>query len=72
MNLLGTPAPETITGDLNNDNQVNIQDIQACVNVILGVETDPEVIQRAKEVTEPQGECNVLDIQAIVNIILGV
>ena len=72
LNLLGAPAPETITGDLNNDNQVNIQDIQACGNVILGVETDPEVIQRAKEVTEPQGECNVLDVQAIVNIILGV
>ena len=60
-----------ITGDLTGDGQVNVQDVQACVNVILGVETTPEIIQRAKEVTKPKDECNVLDIQAIVNIVLG-
>ena len=49
-----------------------ILDTQACVNVILGVETDSEVIGRAKEATEPEDECNVLDIQAIVSVILGV
>jgi hypothetical protein len=60
----------SLKGDLTGDNQVNIQDLQACVNVFLGTETDPGFIQRAKEVAEPKDECNVLDVQAIVNIIL--
>ena len=41
------------------------------MNVILGRETDPEIIQRAEEVAVPVDECNVLDVQGIVNIILG-
>ena len=60
-----------LSSDINNDGTTDILDIQACVNVILGVETNPEVIQKAKEVTEPRDECNVLDMQAIVNIILA-
>ena len=41
------------------------------MNVILGTETDPQVIQRAQEVIEPLNECNVLDVQGIANAILG-
>jgi len=62
---------EPVPGDINGDGQVNVLDVQTCVNVILGRETDPEVIQRAKAVAEPYDECNVLDVQTIVNIILG-
>ncbi len=41
------------------------------MNVILGTETNPQVIQRAQEVIEPLNERNVLDVQGIVNAILG-
>ncbi len=44
-------------------------DVQLCVNVILGSETDPAVVVRA-DVTQ-DGSVNVLDVQAIVNIILA-
>ena len=60
-----------LKGDINGDGQVNVLDVQACVNVVLGRETDPEIIQRAKAMAEPYDECNVLDVQTIVNIILG-
>ena len=60
----------TITGDLNLDGKVDIQDVRACVNVILGAVTDTDVIKRAKEVANPLTECNVLDVQEIVGIIL--
>ena len=70
LNLLGTLASETRTGDLNDDDQIDILDIQAGVNVLLGFETDPEIVQKAKEVTEPLDVCDVLDIQAIVNMTL--
>ena len=60
-----------ISGDLNNDGAVNIKDIQLCINVILGTQTTPEIVQRAKEVVEPLDECNELDLQIIINIILN-
>lgn len=53
------------------DHQVNMQDIQACADVILARQTDFEIVQRAKEVAVPLDVCNIADVQAIVNIILG-
>ena len=60
-----------LRGDINNDGIVNIQDVQLCVNVILGIETNPEIVQKAKEVAEFLGICNELDLQKIVKIILN-
>lgn len=56
--------------DVNNDGIVNSQDITFCVNVILGLETTPAIVARAKAVTEPLDSCDILDLQAIVNEIL--
>lgn len=56
-----------LSGDLTGDTQVNIQDIQACVNHILGTQDWGS----ASDVNE-DSSVNVLDVQAIVNIILGV
>ncbi|MFZ2603844.1 MAG: dockerin type I domain-containing protein, partial [Candidatus Omnitrophota bacterium] len=53
-------------GDLTADNQVNIQDIQACVNHILGAQD-----WGAAADVNSDGAVNVLDVQAIVNIVLG-
>ena len=53
-------------GDVTGDSQVNIQDIQACVNHILGT-------QDWGALADVNGDeaVNVLDVQAIVNIILS-
>ena len=59
-----------IKGDLNGDGEVNVLDVQLCSNVILNRETDPVIVQKAKEVVAPFDECNILDLQEIVNIIL--
>jgi hypothetical protein len=59
-----------LLGDITGDGLINIQDIQACVNVILGIEGDPDIVARAD--VNGDGPVNVLDIQEIVNIILGV
>ena len=56
-------------GDLSLDGLVNILDVQLCVNVILGNETDPDIVGRADLTGD--GGVNVLDLQAIVNIILA-
>jgi subtilisin len=60
-----TPAP----GDLNLDGNVNVLDVQLCVNVILETETDPGIAARAD--VNDDGSVNVLDLQLIVNIILS-
>ena len=64
-----TPGGTGLPGDISLDGLVNVIDIQLCVNVILGSETDPGVVVRA-DVTQ-DGSVNVLDVQAIVNIILA-
>jgi len=56
-------------GDLNNDAKVNIQDFQLCVNIILGIETNSDIVGRA-DINE-DGSVSILDVQEIVNIILG-
>jgi hypothetical protein len=45
-----------------------VLDVQLCVNVFLGSETDPEIVARAD--VNGDGTANVLDIQAIVNAFL--
>jgi len=55
----------TAPGDINDDEVVNIQDIQACVNHILGIQNYSTADVNGDE------SVNVLDVQEIVNIILG-
>ena len=43
-------------------------DIQLCVNVFLGVQTDPVIVARAD--VNGDGAVNVLDVQRIVNVFL--
>ena len=47
-----------------------MSDTQLCVNVVLGMETDPIIVARAD--VNNDGEVNVLDVQEIVNLILAV
>ena len=59
-------AIDVSSGDVNGDGLINVQDIQACVNHILGTQDWGE----AGDVNN-DGAVNVLDVQTIVNIILG-
>jgi hypothetical protein len=66
IEFVGGPS----TGDLDDDGEVNVVDIQFCVNVALGKEADSDIVQRAKEVAPSSDVCNVADVQRIVNVIL--
>ncbi len=70
LHLTRIGPTSVIEGDLNTDGAVNILDVQLCVNVVLGAETDPAIMARA-DVNDDRS-VNILDVQNIVNIILGV
>ena len=65
-----SPTPGSLLGDLSQDGVVDVVDLQLCVNVVLGTETDPAIVERAD--LNADGTTNILDIQQLVNIILGV
>ena len=54
-------------GDVNGDGEVNIADINAIINIILGGSASAEVQQRAD--VDKNGEINIADVNAIINII---
>lgn len=58
-----------IRGDVNGDGEVNIADVNALTDIILGRVADDDTMYRA-DVNE-DGEINVGDVNALVDIILG-
>ena len=52
---------------MNGDGEVNIADINAIINIILGGNASPEVRQRAD--VDKNTEINIADVNAIINII---
>ncbi len=63
-----TPSGEPDEEDLNGDGKVNVLDVQLCVNVFLGIQTDPNIVAAAD--VNGDGAVNVLDVQQIVNAFL--
>jgi hypothetical protein len=63
-----TPAGPPPSEDLNLDGVVNVVDVQLCVNVFLGTESEPGIVERSD--VNDDGLVNVLDVQHIVNFIL--
>ena len=63
--LLPLDAAAYTGGDVNNDGEVNIADVNAVINVILGGSN----IQSAD--VNYDGEVNIADVNVIINIILG-
>ena len=55
--------------DLNLDGTVDVLDVQVCVNVIIGVTTDSEIVTRAD--VNQDNKLDDVDLQAIVNSILA-
>jgi hypothetical protein len=63
-----TSCVNALLGDLNMDGVVDFLDVRLCVNVILGLESDPEVIERAD--TNLDETVNTLDLQQIIDAAL--
>jgi parallel beta-helix repeat protein len=62
-------ASSPIPADINQDGHIDVLDVQLCVNVFLGAQTNPGIIGRAD--VNGDGAVNVLDVQAIVNTYLA-
>jgi len=58
-----------LTGDVNADGEVNVADINACIDIILGGDANSDI--RARADVNGDAEINVADINAIIDIILG-
>ena len=65
---LRAKAVSQMKGDANGDGQVNVSDIMACVNYILGSQPERFIFQNAD--TNEDNRVNVSDIMWIVNYIL--
>tara|TARA_Y100000814_G_scaffold227536_1_gene171471 strand:+ start:201 stop:680 length:480 start_codon:yes stop_codon:yes gene_type:complete len=65
LNIIAENYQESILGDINGDESVNIQDIILILNMILDNDNNP-----AGDIND-DGTINILDIVQIVNIILG-
>lgn len=61
----GTDLP----GDVNHDGEVNIADINAIIDIILGGNADGDTRHRAD--VNGDGEVNIADINAVIDIILS-
>jgi hypothetical protein len=60
---------EELTEDINFDGRVNTQDVQYCINVFLGWETNADIVKRAD--VNGDEKVDLLDIQQITRRILG-
>ncbi|MBR5685491.1 MAG: endonuclease [Muribaculaceae bacterium] len=58
-----------LRGDVNGDGEVNIADVNALLNIILGGEADAATMVRA-DINE-DGEINIADVNAVIDIILS-
>ena len=57
-----------LKGDVNGDGKVNVSDVTALINMILGVVP----IDQTRADVNNDGKVNVSDVTALVNIILGI
>ena len=62
-------GPSWLKGDVNGDGEVNIADINALIDIILGGSSDAE--QKIRADVNEDGEINIADINALIDIILG-
>ena len=60
---------DEIVGDVNNDREVNIADINVVISIILGEEVAPDVLRRAD--VNKDDEVNISDVNMIIGIILN-
>ena len=58
-----------LQGDVNNDGEVNIADVNAVIDIILGGSANEATMQRAD--VNKDGEINIADINSLIDIILS-
>ena len=59
---------DAIPGDVNGDGRVNVSDVSALINMILGLTT----MDNDRADVNGDGRVNVSDVSALINIILGI
>ena len=64
---MGEPLPSELLGDVNADGEVNVSDVTALVNKILG---SADFSDAACDINA-DAEINVTDVTALVNLILN-
>ena len=69
LSLPPVPSSCGVIGDLDCSGILDILDLQRLVNVLLGLETDPQVIARGD--LDGDGSATILDLQRLVNTLLG-
>ena len=62
------PPPEPVRGDVNNDGEVNIADVNAIIDILLRGTEDDDLMFRAD--VNGDGEVNIADVNAVIDIIL--
>jgi len=62
-------APVYIKGDVNGDGEVNIADVNAAIDLIMGGNANDDVKKRAD--VNGDGEINIADVNAIIDIIMN-
>ena len=55
-------------GDVNGDGKINVSDVTALINMIMGITTMDETVADVNG----DGKVNVSDVSALINIILGI
>ena len=68
MTVTFSKKSEELKGDVNADGRVNVSDVSALINMILGITPMDE--ERAD--VNGDGRVNVSDVSALINIILGI
>ena len=58
-----------VTGDVNGDGEVNVADVNALIDIILGGTTDEQTEARAD--VNNDDEINIADVNALIDIILA-
>lgn len=58
-----------LKGDVNGDHEVNIADINAIIDIILGSTVNPKIMERAD--VNGDGEVNIADVNVVIDVILS-
>ncbi len=66
--LIGLGVTPGVSGDVNGDGRVNVSDVSALINMILGLTT----MDNYRADVNGDGRVNVSDVSALINIILGI
>lgn len=68
VNIVDDLEASLVPGDVSGDGRVNVSDVTALINMILGITGKDETVADVNH----DGKINVSDVTALINIILGI